>query len=206
VLHVADVHQSRLKRALRDTPGWHQDTRRRVLQSLIGAACAVGLLVLVGSPGAASDEALAYVGVIVGGAILVNALEFGWHYLKVPYEVLRDEVEALRTEVQALRGEVESSPSEPSAASARASRGELNAVVHSLSPTGVVLLCVERGQSLLDRQAISIASAQKWAEETAELLSSQVGHSQAEGFLGTRVPGTRPTVEARVEYLANLVA
>jgi hypothetical protein len=164
----------------------------------------VAVLLLFVSPDAASTEALTWVAGIIGGVLLANALEFGYHYMRAPYEVLQDEVEALRTEVTALRSEVEGSEAEPSEASVRASRGELNAVVHSLSPKGVVLLCMERGQGLLDRETISIQSAQRWAEETAELLSGQVGNARAEAFLGTRVPGTRQTVEARVHYLGKL--
>lgn len=186
---VTEPHETRLKRAIRDTSGFREAKGRRAIQSVIGAGCAVLLLLILGSPSAASDEALAYVGVTIGVVLLANLLEFGWHYLEVPHAILREDLDALRAEVRHLP-EVSTPPERAPRINARAG----------------VLLQAQRGRSLLDQSILGMFEDQAWTENTAQFLGEHVGAAEAEEFLEVTDATARDGIRLRVNYLTELAA
>jgi hypothetical protein len=84
--------ETRFQRAVHDTPGLRENKLRWTIQSVVGAVCAGVVLRVIGSPTAAFDQILAYVGVVIRGVVIINLLEFLWHYSEAPYVMLREAI------------------------------------------------------------------------------------------------------------------
>jgi len=180
--------ETRFRRALRDTPGLSEAKGRRTVQSVIGAIFAVGVLVLVGSPSAALDQVLAYVGTALGGVLLVNVVEFVWHYLEAPYALIREELAHLRAEVAALPTTATAAPPPKPRVNVR----------------GSLLLHIQRAQALVGQTMVTVPETLAWTETTAQFLSEHIGPTESEDFLAATSESGRRGIEARLAYLMIL--
>ncbi|MBV8821100.1 MAG: hypothetical protein JO022_22275 [Acidobacteriaceae bacterium] len=189
--------ETRFQRAIRDTPGLREDKRRRAIQSVVGAACAVLLLLIFASPNDATAQALGYIGAILGGVLIINGLEFVWHYLEAPYALLREEVAALRADVHEL----------PAAEEEASGGGQIRGPwIGDMTRRAVVLMCIQRGETILSQQTIPLGTARKWTEETVSILNSKVGNVAGENFLasGVGANSARDRIERGLSFLRGL--
>jgi hypothetical protein len=170
--------ETRFQRAIRDTPGLRENKRRRAIQSLVGAACAVALLLIFGSPNDAGTEVLSWAGAIIGGVLIFYGTEFLWRYMEAPYALVREELAALRADVHHLPLVVSDEVTPDAAPTAQLWLGDM-------TPTAAVLICIGRGEAILAQQVVAIGNASKWTEETGAILAEKVSSVAAENFFAS---------------------